>query len=99
MQTLEVFEGTIEEWILVVPLDFHGDDTRVISLDVVHLVRRRFARRSVDRLRDLEYVLAPAFRGKRAAQALCELCLASAAADDLADRQIQIAQCAAEYVP
>jgi hypothetical protein len=38
MQPLEVLQVPVEKGILVVPLDFAGDDTGVKALDVIHLV-------------------------------------------------------------
>jgi hypothetical protein len=84
VQPLKVLQVAVEEWILVVPLDFERDDAAIgEGTDMIDLMGDRLPLDAVDALFDREIDLVPAQLGQGAPETLSALCLASTRADDL----------------
>src|SRR5277367_4363170 len=87
MQTLIILKVSIVEWILIVPLNFECYPRPVFkSSDMIHLVGLAFFRNSVDPLLDNKGCLDPTLCSERLPKTLCALGFASAARDNLLDR-------------
>jgi len=73
MQTLEIFKVAIEEWVLVVPLDFERDKFSVRECsDMIDFMGDGFLLDAVDDFLDLKNLLSSTLsRSKHAACAEC----------------------------
>ena len=86
VQTFEVLQITIEERVLVVPLDLKSDRASGEWADVVHFMTLALQRPPVDNALDDEVVLAPPLLPERAAQPLRAFRLAATRTNDLFNR-------------
>lgn len=82
MQSFEIFQVTIKEWVFIIPFYFESNRTSLKAVDVINLVRLRLPLDAVNNPLNHEFVLSPAMRLQRIAKPLSPLGLSAARSND-----------------
>jgi hypothetical protein len=76
MQSFEILQVAVEEWVFVIPLDLQRDKACIEFADVIYLMRGSFSLFTIDSLPNDKFCLRPIAARQVLAKPLSALCLA-----------------------